>query len=70
MQHGPGHQPRPHSPGHQGPPEQREEHGPRLLSQSDPEPERPSRRPPFWLIVLVLLVVGFLALHLAGGPHP
>jgi hypothetical protein len=70
MHHPPGHQPRAHSPGHQGPPEQREPHTPGQLSASDPEPERPSRRPPIWLIVIVLLLVGFIALHLAGGPHP
>ena len=68
MSHAPGHRPRPHSPGHQPPP-QRQRHTPGPLSQSDPEPGRPARRPPIWLIVIVVLLVGFIALHLAGGSH-
>ena len=51
------------------PEEQHEQPRPGLLSQSDPEAERPIRRPPIWLIVVLLLVVGFIALHLASGPH-
>lgn len=69
MSHAPGHQPRRHSGGHHGPQQQREQPTPGLLSQSDPDPARPTRRPPIWLIVIVLLLVGFIALHLAGGSH-
>jgi hypothetical protein len=52
-------------------PEQRQHPGPGLLSQSDPEPERSTGRPPIWLIaIIVLLVTGFVVLHLTGvfGP--
>lgn len=41
------------------------------LSQSDPEPERSTGRAPVWLVVLiVLLVTGFVILHVTGvfGP--
>lgn len=65
MSHAPSHQPRPHSPGHQPPP-QRQQRTPGVLSQSDPEPERPSRRPPIWLIVIVLLITGVIVMHMAG----
>lgn len=65
MSHSPGHQPRPHSPGHQPPAEQRRQQTPGVLSQSDPEPERPSR-PPIWLIVIVLLIAGVIVMHMAG----
>ena len=61
MSHAPGHQTRPHPGGHHGPQEQHEQPRPGLLSQSDPEAERPTRRPPIWLIVVLLLVVGFIA---------
>lgn len=47
--------------------EQRERPGPGLLSQSDPEPTRSSRRPPAWLLLVVLLVIAFAALHLSGA---
>jgi hypothetical protein len=52
-------------------PEQREHSGPGLLSHSDPEPEPSIGRPPTWLIIIfVLLVTGFVVLHLTGvfGP--
>jgi hypothetical protein len=63
MHHGPGHRPRAHAAGHT-PPQQ-----PRALSQSDPEPARSTRRPPIWLIVVVLLLAGIIVMHLAGvGP--
>lgn len=41
------------------------------LSRGDPEPERSRRRAPVWLVVvIVLLVTGFVVLHLTGvfGP--
>ena len=45
------------------------EHGkPRVLSQSDPTPESARGRPPLWLIIIVvLLVTGFVVLHLTGA---
>ena len=44
---------------------------PGLLSQSDPEPERSTSRAPIWLIILiVLLVTGFVILHLTGAVGP
>jgi hypothetical protein len=52
-------------------PEQRGHPGQGLLSQSDPEPERSAGRPPIWLIIIfVALVGGFVVLHLTGvfGP--
>jgi hypothetical protein len=67
MQHGPGHQPRAHTGSHQPPPEQRAQHSPGLLSQSDPEPGRPTRRPPVWLIIIVLLIAGVILMHAAGS---
>jgi len=37
------------------------------LSDQDPEPEQPSRRAPIWLVILIVLVVTvFVALHLTG----
>ena len=51
-----------------GSPEQREGPGPGLLSQSDPEPEGSTGRAPIWLVILiVLLVTGFVVLHLTGA---
>lgn len=54
------------------PPESRLEPGtPGLLSHSDPEPEASAGRMPLWLVVvIVLLVTGFVVLHLTGvfGP--
>ncbi len=44
---------------------------PGLLSHSDPEPEASAGRVPVWLVVvMVLLVAGFVVLHLTGvfGP--
>lgn len=44
---------------------------PGLLSQSDPEPEASTGRPPLWLVVMiVLLVTGFVVLHLTGVLGP
>jgi hypothetical protein len=51
--------------------EQPEQHSPGVLSQSDPEAARSTGRPPIWLTaIIVLLVGGFVVLHLAGvfGP--
>jgi hypothetical protein len=52
--------------------QERQEHPrPGLLSRSDPEPERPTGRVPIWLIVIiVLLVAGFVVLHLTGVAGP
>lgn len=54
------------------PPESPSEPGkPRPLSHSDPEPEAATGRVPLWLgVVIVLLVTGFVVLHLTGvfGP--
>jgi hypothetical protein len=70
MRHGPDHQPRSHSDGHQPPPEQRAARAPGLLSQSDPDPTRPTRRPPIWLIVVVLVIAAVILMHIAGaGSH-
>ncbi len=44
---------------------------PGILSHSDPEPVASAGRPPLWLVVVVvLLVTGFVVLHLTGvfGP--
>jgi hypothetical protein len=52
-------------------PDQPEQRRAGLLSQSDPEPERSTGRPPIWLILIIaLLVTGFVVLHLTGvfGP--
>ena len=52
-------------------PEQRGHPGDGPLSQSDPEPEGSIGRPPIWLIiVLVVLVGGFVVLHLTGVLGP
>ncbi len=52
-------------------PEQREQHTPGALSQSDPEPKPSTGRVPIWLIVIiVLLVTGFVVLHLTGVVGP
>jgi hypothetical protein len=64
------HHPRPHPRGHKRPQEHGEQQKPGLLSQSDPEPERSTWRPPVWLIIIGVLLVAFVVLHLAGGPHP
>ena len=46
-------------------------HGQAPLSQSDPEPERTTSRAPIWLVVIiVLLVTGFVVLHLTGVVGP
>ena len=69
MQHGPGHQPRPHPGGHRAPPERPTPPTPGLLFQSDPEPARPTRRPPVWLIIVVLLIAAVIVMHAARvGP--
>jgi hypothetical protein len=56
----------------QHPPESPLEPGtPGPLSYSDPEPEASAGRVPLWLVVvIVLLVTGFVVLHLTGvfGP--
>jgi hypothetical protein len=57
--------------GQRRPPEQRAHTGHGELSQSDPEPQGSIGRPPIWLIIVfVVLVGGFVVLHLAGvfGP--
>ena len=43
---------------------------PGRLSQTDPEPEPSARRPLWLVVVIVLLVTGFVVLHLTGvfGP--
>lgn len=44
---------------------------PGLLSRSDPEPETSGGRAPLWLVVVIVLIVtGFVVLHLTGvfGP--
>jgi hypothetical protein len=64
------HHPPPHPRDHQRPPEHEEQQKPGLLSQSDPEPARSTWRPPVWLIIIGVLLVAFVVLHLAGGPHP
>ncbi len=44
---------------------------PGLLSHSDPEPDASTGRPPLWLVVvIVLLVTGFVVLHLTGVLGP
>jgi hypothetical protein len=44
---------------------------PGLLSESDPEPETSAGRPPLWLVVVVvLLVTGFVLLHVTGVLGP
>jgi hypothetical protein len=69
MHEAPYHQPRAHPAGHEPPREQRDEDRSGLLSQSDPEPARSTRRPPLWLIVVVLLLAGIIVMHVAGvGP--
>jgi hypothetical protein len=53
------------------PPQQPEQHRHGLLSHSDPEPERSKGRAPIWLIIIVvLLVTGFVVLHLTGAVGP
>ena len=48
-------------------PEQRGHPGDGPLSQSDPEPEGSIGRPPIWLIIVfVVLVGGFVVLRLTG----
>ena len=52
-------------------PEHRGHPGDGLLSQSDPEPEGSIGRPPIWLIIVfVVLVGGFVVLHLTGVLGP
>jgi hypothetical protein len=52
-------------------PEQRGHPGEGRLSQSDPEPEGSIGRPPIWLIIVfVVLVGGFVVLHLTGVLGP
>lgn len=52
-------------------PEQREHPEPGLLSQNDSEPQGSIGRPPIWLIIVfVLLVGGFVVLHLTGVVGP
>jgi hypothetical protein len=69
MHHPPQPQPTQQAPRDQPPLTQQEPPTPGLLSQSDPQPERPTRRPPIWLIVIVLLVAGVILMHVAGvGP--
>lgn len=52
-------------------PKQGEPPGPSRLSQSDPDTERTTSRAPIWLIVIiVLLVTGFVVLHLTGVVGP
>lgn len=42
-----------------------------LLSHDDPPPNTSAGRPPIWLIaILVLLVIGFVVLHLTGVVGP
>jgi hypothetical protein len=42
-----------------------------LLSDTDPEPEASAGRSPLWLVVvIVLLVTGFVVLHLTGVLGP
>jgi hypothetical protein len=46
-------------------------HTPGPLSQSDPDPDRAPSRTPIWVVVLiVLVVVGFVVLHLTGVVGP
>ena len=41
------------------------------LSQSDPEPDGSTGRAPIWIVIIgVLLVAGFVALHLTGVVGP
>ena len=57
--------------GARAPQPHREQHGPGLLSQSDPEPERSTGRAPIWLIIVIIaLVTGLVALHLTGVVGP
>jgi hypothetical protein len=52
-------------------PEQRGHPGDGPLSQSDPEPEGSIGRPPIWLIIVfVVLIGGFVVLHLTGVLGP
>lgn len=51
-------------------PDDREQRTPGQLSQSDPEPERATRRPPIWLVVIVLLIAAVIVLHLTGVAGP
>ena len=44
---------------------------PRALSQSDPEPDRTTRRTAIWLVIaLVIVVSAFVVLHLTGVAGP
>jgi hypothetical protein len=63
------HEPRPHPAGHSPPQGGREQGRSGQLSQSDPEPEPFSRRPPIWLIIIALVFIGIIAMHVVGvGP--
>jgi hypothetical protein len=58
-------------PGTSPPPQHPGRHAAGPLSQSDPDPEQAPSRTPIWLVILIVLVViGFVALHLTGVVGP
>jgi hypothetical protein len=63
------HEPRPHPAGHRPPQGGGEPGRPGQLSQSDPEPDASSRRPPVWIIIIALVFIGIIVMHVSGvGP--